>query len=65
MQQQFQKTSEETIKKISEQNNEPAWLLNKRLQSLSGFKHSQMPTFVYGLNMDLDIDISLKTIDHK
>jgi len=57
------KISEHYIKDLSSQNNEPEWLLKKRLASLAIFKEKQMPNFIYGLNINMNIDLNLDDVD--
>ena len=57
------KISEHYIKDLSSQNNEPEWLLKKRLASLSIFKEKPMPNFIYGLNISMNIDLNLDNIN--
>ena len=54
---------EKIVKDLSKQNNEPSWLLDKRLKALKIFLNSIMPRFVYGINMDLNIDLDLDKIN--
>jgi len=56
------KESENTIKELSRKNNEPEWLLNKRLSAYNIFKEKPMPDFIYGLNINLSIDLNLDDI---
>lgn len=53
---------ENIVRDLSRQNNEPAWLLNKRLDALKIFLSTPMPRFVYGINMDLNIDLDLDNL---
>ncbi len=46
--------TKETVEEISKQKNEPAWLLEKRLESLSYFENFPEPDFIYGLSIALD-----------
>jgi len=58
------KTQEETfIETLSRKNNEPQWLLDKRLESYRIFKQKPMPNFIYGLNIQMNIDLNLDNID--
>ena len=57
------KISEHYIKDLSSQNNEPEWLLKKRLASLAIFKEKPMPNFIYGLNISMNIDLNLDNIN--
>lgn len=51
------------IEELSKNNNEPNWLLEKRLKSYSSFNQKSMPNFIYGLNIKLNIDINLSDLD--
>ena len=53
------------INKISLDNNEPSWLLDKRLSALKLFQDTAMPSFVYGLNINLKIDLNLSDLNLK
>ena len=57
------KDSEQYIKDLSSQNNEPEWLLKKRLAAYNIFKEKPMPNFIYGLNINMNIDLNLDNID--
>ena len=57
------KTSEQYIKDLSSANNEPEWLLKKRLAAYNIFKEKPMPNFIYGLNISMNIDLNLDNID--
>tara|TARA_Y100000310_G_scaffold341089_1_gene439068 strand:- start:8928 stop:10187 length:1260 start_codon:yes stop_codon:yes gene_type:complete len=57
------KDHEKHIKDLSSANNEPEWLLKKRLAAYEIFKSKQMPDFVYGLNINMNIDLDLDKID--
>ena len=56
------KNSEQYIKDLSRQNNEPEWMLNKRLVAYHIFKEKPMPDFIYGLNIQMNIDLNLDDI---
>ncbi len=45
------------------ENNEPGWLVEKRLSAYELFKKKPMPNFVYGLNINLNIDLNLGSIE--
>src|SRR3989344_4466299 len=45
------------------ENNEPGWLVEKRLSAYELFKKKPMPNFVYGLNINLSIDLNLDNIE--
>ena len=55
--------SENIIKELSNKNNEPKWLLDRRLAAYNLFRQKPMPDFIYGLNINLNIDINLDEID--
>jgi len=55
--------SQDFVKEQSEKNNEPEWLLRKRLDALSLFNQTIMPNFVYGLSINLNIDLNLSDLD--
>mgnify|MGYP001582549521 CR=1 FL=1 len=57
------KNSAEYIKDLSRQNNEPEWLLKRRLAAYDIFKSKQMPNFIYGLNINLNIDLNLDAME--
>lgn len=59
------KNSEQYIKDNSKKNNEPEWMLNKRLKAYEIFKDKPMPNFIYGLNIDMNIDLNLDDVDTK
>jgi Fe-S cluster assembly protein SufD len=42
--------------------NEPQWLKDKRLAALELFRKTPMPNFIYGLNINLNIDMDLENI---
>jgi Fe-S cluster assembly protein SufB len=47
--------SEEVVREISKQKNEPAWMLDKRLASFALFQNTPMPTWGPNLsNLNLD-----------
>jgi len=54
---------EDYIRQNSQVRNEPSWLLNKRLEALSTFKEKPMPSFVYGLNINLKVDLKLEDLE--
>ena len=56
------KNSEQYIKDLSRQNNEPEWLLKRRLAAYHIFKEKPMPDFIYGLNISMNIDLNLDDI---
>ncbi len=53
----------EFISELSKTNDEPGWLLEKRQNALSLFNQLPMPSFVYGLNINLKIDLNLSDLD--
>ena len=57
------KDSEQYIRDLSSANNEPQWLLKKRLAAYNIFKEKPMPNFIYGLNISMNIDLNLGDID--
>jgi len=57
------KDSEQYIKDLSSANNEPEWMLKKRLAAYNIFKEKPMPNFIYGLNINMNIDLDLDNID--
>ena len=57
------KASEQYIRELSSANNEPEWLLKMRLAALAIFKEKPMPTFIYGLNNNMNIDLNLDNIN--
>src|SRR3989338_4847366 len=56
------KNSEQYIRDLSRQNNEPEWLLKRRLAAYHVFKEKPMPDFIYGLNISMNIDLNLDDI---
>src|SRR3989344_3501082 len=56
------KNSEQYIMDLSRQSNEPEWMLRKRLAAYHIFKEKPMPDFIYGLNIQMNIDLSLDDI---
>ena len=57
------KNSEQYVRALSSANNEPEWMLNKRLAAYNIFKEKPMPNFIYGLNINMNIDLDLDNID--
>lgn len=57
------KNFEQNIRDLSKKNNEPQWLLNKRLGAYNIFKSMPMPNFIYGLNISMNIELDLDLID--
>ena len=57
------KNSEQYVRSLSSANNEPEWMLNKRLAAYNIFKEKPMPNFIYGLNINMNIDLDLDNID--
>ena len=57
------KNSEQCIRDLSRQNDEPEWLLKRRLAAYHIFKEKPMPNFIYGLNISMNIDLNLDAID--
>ncbi len=57
------KNSEQHIRELSGKNNEPEWLLKKRLAAFDTFRSKPMPSFIYGLNMSMDTGMDLGQID--
>ena len=57
------KNFEQHIRNLSKQNKEPEWLLSKRLEAYNTFKSKPMPNFIYGLNINMNIDLDLGNID--
>lgn len=55
-------SQDSTIETISKQNNEPAWLQEKRKAALHVFKELPTPNFIYGLNINLDIKIDFDSL---
>jgi cysteine desulfurase/selenocysteine lyase len=53
----------QTILEISKNNSEPSWLLEKRQKALKLFQDTPMPSFIYGLNINLKIDLNLSDLD--
>ena len=51
------------VSELSETNNESSWLLEKRQKALTLFNQLPMPNFVYGLNINLKIDLNLSDLD--
>ncbi len=56
------KIQEQHIRDLSGNNNEPEWMLQKRLAAFDVFKGKQMPDFIYGSNIKMDIDLDLEQI---
>ena len=59
------KNFEQHIRNLSKQNKEPEWLLSKRLEAYNTFKSKPMPNFIYGLNINMNIDLDLGNIDKR
>lgn len=57
------KNSEQYIRALSSANDEPDWLLKKRLAAYNIFKEKPMPNFIYGLNISMNIDLNLDDVD--
>ena len=53
------KSHEQRIRDLSMHNNEPEWMLQKRLAAFDVFNSKQMPDFVYGSNIKMGIDLDL------
>ena len=51
------------LSELSDNNNEPSWLLEKRQNALKFFQDTPMPSFIYGLNINLKIDLDLSDLD--
>ena len=51
------------LSELSDNNNEPSWLLEKRQNALTLFQDTPMPSFIYGLNINLKIDLNLSDLD--
>ena len=51
------------LSEISDSNNEPSWLIEKRQNALKLFKDTPMPSFIYGLNINLKINLNLSELD--
>ena len=51
------------LSELSDNNNEPSWLLEKRQNALKFFQDTPMPSFIYGLNINLKIDLNLSDLD--
>lgn len=56
-------SSDNYIKESSKKNDEPEWLLKKRLDSYNSYKNKPMPSFIYGLNISLNIELNLSDLD--
>ena len=56
------KNSEQYIRDLSRQNNEPEWLLKRRLAAYHVFKEKPMPDFIYGLNIQMNIDLNCTSV---
>jgi len=52
----------EAIAMLSKMSNEPEWMVSKRKSSFAIFNESTMPSFVYGLNIKLNIDLDLHSL---
>lgn len=57
------KNTEQYIKELSARNSEPEWLLDRRLKAFNIFKANQMPNFIYGLNISMNIGLNLDDVD--
>ncbi|MDP3765708.1 MAG: SufD family Fe-S cluster assembly protein [Nanoarchaeota archaeon] len=57
------KSQEQQIRDLSSHNNEPGWMLQKRLAAFDVFNSKQMPDFVYGSNIKMDIGLDFGKID--
>lgn len=55
--------SKKFVEDLSKQNNEPSWLLDKRISAYEFFKEKAMPNFNYGLNINLDIALDLEKLE--
>ena len=54
----FSKTiNRELIEELSNQNSEPQWLKNLRLQAWNAFENLPKPNFIYGLGINLDSSV--------
>ncbi len=57
------KNSEQYIRDLSGKNKEPEWLLRKRLEAFDIFRSMKMPNFIYGLNINMSVDLDLDKVD--
>lgn len=57
------KNSEQYVRDLSSANNEPDWMLKRRLAAYNIFKEKPMPNFIYGLNINMNIDLDLNNED--
>ncbi len=56
--------TEDIVREISKQKNEPNWLLQKRLEAFEKFCSLPQPKFVYGLGISVDVsELKLENID--
>ena len=58
----FETMESKTAGRILNENNEPKWLVEKRLSAYELFKKKPMPNFIYGLNINLNIDLNLDNV---
>ena len=58
----FEAMESKIIEKASDKNKEPKWLADKRAAAFDLFRQKPMPNFVYGLNINLSIDLNLGNI---
>lgn len=59
----FETMESKIIEKAPNKNKEPKWLADKRIAAFNLFKQKPMPDFIYGLNINLNIDLNLDNID--
>ncbi|HLD57386.1 MAG TPA: Fe-S cluster assembly protein SufD [archaeon] len=58
------KLTEDLVREISKQKNEPKWLLDKRLEAFEKLSSLPLPQFVYGLGISIDIsELNTENID--
>ncbi len=56
--------SEDLVREISKQKNEPRWLLERRLEAFEKMSNIELSSFVYGLGISIDISsLKLENID--
>jgi len=55
--------NEDLVRDLSNQKNEPGFILDKRLNALKEFNKLSMPNFRYGLNIKLNYDFDLDNLE--
>ena len=60
---QLSKQYQDIVQKIHVEQQEPEWMLKKRHAALHYFMKEPMPNFIYGLNINLNVDLDLEKLE--